>query len=502
MVFDQEMRGASTEQLAVTYSPNHLAYVIFTSGSTGVPKGAMVEHLGMLNNVYAKIPHLSLSADDRIAQTASQCFDISVWQFLTGLICGAEVHIYPDEIARNPIELLAAIERDGITILESVPSLMHGFVDSASPLTSLRWLLPTGEALTPNLAKQWLRTYPHIPLMNAYGPAECADDVAVWPLQTVADADIQHMPIGRPTDNNRLYVLSVTQQLQPVGVAGEIYVAGAGVGRGYLNDPQRSDEVFIKNHLMRHPQHSLEDLAGLDQPHRLYRTGDLARWRADGVLEYLGRTDHQVKIRGYRIELGEIESCLEEHNGVYRTAVVIKPDPRGDNCIVAYYQSQPGVDDIQSELAALITDSLPDYMMPSLFVALDEMPINDNGKIDRHALPDPDFVDIGTEITDPRNDLERQLVELWKEVLKLDRVDIYTSFFVLGGHSLLAIRLHAKVCQSFDVELSLKDLFERNTVAEVAEQIELAQAAALLVGNTDASSTNRNNYTVLEEFQI
>lgn len=488
------------EAFALTYDPQHLAYVIYTSGSTGVPKGAMIEHLGMLNNLYSKIPTLSLTCEDAVAQTASQCFDISVWQFLTVLLCGARVHIYPDDVAHHPAELLKAIERDQVTILESVPSLIQGFLDAEPALSTLRWLMPTGEALSSDLAQRWLSAYPSIPLMNAYGPAECADDVALWPLRTLADAVADPIPIGRPLDNNRLYVLDNLQRLQPVGVAGELYVAGAGVGRGYLNDPQRTEAAFVDNVLLTHPQHKKACIEPLDNPERLYRTGDLARWRSDGVLEYLGRTDHQVKIRGFRIELGEIEACLASHQSVRHAAVVVRQDPRGDNCLVAYYQHQKFSDNdassdsdeiettesLEHALKLAVKASLPEYMLPNRFISLVTMPLNSNGKIDRHSLPEPDFNDSDKTIAEPHTDIERKLVTLWQEVLKIDQVDIHASFFALGGHSLLAAQLHARVCQHFGIELPLRTLFEYNSVAEIAEQIEQRFTAQSLMTNEQA----------------
>ena len=509
IVFDDAIKQRQTEEfnpslsqqptyLQQRYSPDNLAYVIYTSGSTGVPKGAMVEHRGMLNNVYAKISQLCLTSEDVIAQTASQCFDISVWQFLTGLLCGAQIRIYPDDVAHNPSRLLRDAQHHGVTILESVPSLIHSFIELAPPITTLRWLIPTGEALTPDLAKQWLTQYPQIPLMNAYGPAECADDVALWPIRSVEETEVPSIPIGTPTDNNRLYVLSEQGQLQPAGVPGEIYVAGAGVGRGYLNDPERTEAAFVNNFLLAHPQHSDKDIDQLDQPARLYRTGDLGRWRADGALEYLGRTDHQIKIRGYRIELGEVEAAIEAFDAIHLAAALVKTDPRGEQCIVAYYEvisdslsdmtaeGDVGIENLfTDQLRQHIATTLPAYMVPSVLMCLPAIPINDNGKIDRKALPEPNFIQAAQDIAEPRNEIEHRLVELWKEILKIDRIDIHTNFFALGGHSLLAIRLHARVCQSFEVELPLRNVFERNSVAEVAEQIELAKAVEHIANADD-----------------
>ncbi len=504
-------------QFNLTYRPNDLAYVIYTSGSTGVPKGAMVEHLGMLNNQYSKIPTLSLTENDVIAQTASQCFDISVWQFLTALLCGAKVEIYPDEIARHPMALLEAVEKDGVTVLESVPSLIQGFLtqsflDYPKPLSTLRWLMPTGEALSQDLAKRWLQQYPTIPLLNAYGPAECADDVALWPVATEKDTN-DPMPIGQPTDNNYLYVLNDQQKLQPIGVPGELYVAGAGVGRGYLHDEERTAAAFIKNPLLAHPVYrdNPEFVDSLDNSERFYRTGDIARWREDGVLEYLGRTDHQVKIRGFRIELGEIESCLESHNDIRHAAVVVQKDLRGDDSLVAFYEAQLDNDEaltderrstLEASLVVTLKEALPVYMQPSLLIGLAKMPLNNNGKIDRRSLPAADFSQGGAansdkEIAQPRNEMEKTLVDLWQHVLKIEDVDIHASFFELGGHSLLAAQLHARVGQTFAIDLPLRTLFEHNSVAQVAEQVELALAAKSLENSATIDSDDG-----MEEFEI
>ena len=474
--------------LPVTYRTSDLAYVIYTSGSTGLPKGAMVEHLGMLNNVYAKIPLLSLTQDDVIAQTASQCFDISVWQCLTGLICGAKVQVYPDAVAHDPNALLAAVERDKVSILESVPSLIQSFVDIAPALSALRWLMPTGEALTSELAQQWLQRYPRIPLMNAYGPAECADDVAMWPIRTVDEAKVEPMPIGKPTDNNRLYVLNDQLAMQPIGVAGELYVAGAGVGRGYLNDPERTQTAFMDNPLRHHDAHDSENLSRWDQPHRLYKTGDIARWREDGVLEYLGRTDHQVKIRGFRIELGEIESVLQHHTGLKDAVVMARSNERGEPMLVAYVVpseaaikkdiSDPSYpknhDDSESHDALIealklaIKEALPVYMQPAAYSVLESFPLTPNGKVDRKALPDVDFAEQQQTYTAPRNALETQLCEIWQSLLKLERVGIDDNFFELGGHSLLAVRLMTHL-EKLGLNLTLPALFQHPTIRELAQ---------------------------------
>ncbi|HYO59953.1 amino acid adenylation domain-containing protein, partial [Archangium sp.] len=271
--------------------PEHLAYVIFTSGSTGLPKGAMLEHRGMLNHLFAKVEALGLTSADVVAQTASQCFDISVWQFLAALLVGGQVHIIENEVAHEPRPLLERLVESGTSILETVPSLLRAVLDELEgpeggplALSVLRWLIPTGEALPPELCRRWLARYPGIPVMNAYGPTECSDDVTHHPISTPPGSEVVRMPIGRAVANMRMYV--VDRQLRPVplGAPGELCVGGVGVGRGYLRDPARTAEVFVPDPFSGEPSA------------RLYRTGDLVRQLPGGELEFLGRIDHQVKV--------------------------------------------------------------------------------------------------------------------------------------------------------------------------------------------------------------
>ncbi len=448
--------------------PEDLAYVIFTSGSTGTPKGVMVEQRGMLNNIYGKVPSLGLSAADRIAQTASPAFDISVWQFLAAPLLGGTVHILPDPVAHDPARLLAAVEEHAITLLEAVPAVLRSMLEVCPDqvtLPALRWVLPTGEALPPALCRLWFARFPHVPLMNAYGPAECSDDVAFHPITASPPADCVHMPIGRPTANNQLLVLDESLRPVPIGVPGELCVAGVGVGRGYLFDPERTRAAFVP-----HPF-----VPGA----RLYRTGDLGRWRPDGILEFLGRKDQQVKVRGHRIELGEIESRLERHTAVDTTAVLALPDARGDLRLVAYWQPVPGATADAAALAAHLGRTLPPYMVPAIFIALDALPLNPNGKLDRKALATRPlhYADALTpRLVPPRNDTEAQLAVLWAELLALPHVSVHDSFFALGGHSLLATQVISRIRARFHVELPLRALFEHPTLAQLAHAVDLARA--------------------------
>ncbi len=449
---------------------DHLAYVIYTSGSTGVPKGAMVEHKGMLNNIMSKISSLGLTGADVIAQTASQCFDISVWQFMTALLCGGRVHIVADQVAQDPQRLLLYIEEQAVTIVETVPALLQGMLDAEAALgvlpalSRLRWLLPTGEALPAALCRRWLQQYPAVPLLNAYGPAECSDDVAVHAIRFPLPDDLVHVPIGRPIDNIRLYIVNTFMAPVPVGVPGELCVGGVGVGRGYVNDPERTAAVFIP------------DPFSSEAGRRLYKTGDLARYRPDGTIEFLGRRDHQVKVRGYRIELGEIEAQLGYHPDVHDAVVLAREDRPGDKRLVAYVVGHRGRVPDTGALRGFLREKLPEYMVPATFLILEMLPRTPNGKIDRRALPAPDASGLaGHRYVGPRTATEDIITGIWAEVLGLERIGVHDHFFDLGGHSLLATQVVSRLRGAFQVDMPLRTLFDAPTIADLAAAVETAR---------------------------
>ncbi|NMZ05627.1 non-ribosomal peptide synthetase [Pseudomonas proteolytica] len=473
----EDVEGADTNP-GIYSSGDNLAYVIYTSGSTGLPKGVMVEQRGMLNNQLSKVPYLQLSEQDVIAQTASQSFDISVWQFLAAPLFGARVDIVPNTIAHDPQGLLTHVQAQGITVLESVPSLIQGMLaQDHINLDGLRWMLPTGEAMLPALAHQWLLRYPDIGLVNAYGPAECSDDVAFFRVD-LASTRGTYLPIGTPTDNNRLYLLDGALELVPQGAVGELCVAGTGVGRGYVSDPLRTAQVFVP------------DPFGAPGE-RLYRTGDLARRRSDGVLEYVGRIDHQVKIRGYRIELGEIEARLHEQPEVRDAAVGVQEGVNGKHLVGYLVASEaslnPGerLDRIKQRLRA----ELPEYMVPLHWLWLERLPLNANGKLDRKALPALEIGQLHSQdYLAPRSELEQTLATIWAEVLKVEQVGVLDNFFELGGHSLLATQIASRVQKTLQQDVPLRAMFECSTVAELATYIEGLAAKQISAGAVDRLS--------------
>ena len=458
----------SESNLPVRCQPDDLAYIIYTSGSTGTPKGAMLEQRGMLNHLYAKVKDLQLSANDVVAQTAPVSFDISVWQFLVALLVGGRVEIVRDEMAADPAQLLAMVERQGISILEIVPSLLRMMLQdielhgSGKPeLSGLRWLLLTGEALPPQLCHQWLDYYPSIPMMNAYGPTECSDDVTHYAIYQPPQAEMLNLPIGRPVLNTQLYVLDPHLQPVPVGVPGELCVGGIGVGRGYLNQPELTQKVFIPNPFAQ------------EAGSRLYKTGDKARYLSDGNIEFLGRIDDQVKIRGFRIELGEIEAVLGQHPDVREVVTISWEDQPGNQHLVAYVVSKGKSDAISSELRSFLKDKLPNYMIPSAIVSLEKIPLTPNGKVDRRALPAPDFQhSLTTSFVPPHTPTQEVIANLWAQVLGMEKVGIHNNFFELGGHSLLATQVISRLQTEFCVQLPLRRLFEFPTIAELSELIE------------------------------
>ncbi|MGW0845437.1 amino acid adenylation domain-containing protein [Streptomyces sp. NPDC002787] len=440
-----------------------LAYTIFTSGSTGRPKGAMVHRAGMANHLLAKIEDLDLTEADTLVQNAPVSFDISVWQMLAPLLVGGRVRVVDRATAADPERLFPLAAEEGVTVLEVVPSLLRAALDAwdetgATPrLGTLRWLMVTGEALPADLCARWATRFPEIPLINAYGPTECSDDVTHAVLGPGdVPAGRAGAPIGRTVRNTRLVVLD--DELRPVrqGTSGELYVAGAGVGRGYLGDPVRTAAVFVA------------DPYGPPGT-RMYRTGDRVVLHADGRFEFLERRDHQVKVRGHRIELGEIEAALRALDPVQDAAVVVHTDPHGRKSLTAYLVGRD-TDARPETVRELLGRRLPDYMVPARFLVLDVLPLTPHGKVDRKALPAPDFRAPAQGPAAPRGHAEEILTSAMAEVLGRPAVDPDDNFFSLGGDSISAIQVVARARRA-GLTLTARDVFEHRTPAGIAAAV-------------------------------
>jgi amino acid adenylation domain-containing protein len=436
----------------------HLAYVIYTSGSTGKPKGAMIPHRGICNRVLWMLERIGLTADDHVLQKTTFTFDSSVWEFFAPLAVGGPVVLARPDGEKDTGYLVDAIRAQAISVLQMVPSALRALLlePSLPACTSLRYVESVGEALDLDLAREFGRCLPGATLGNFYGPTEASDIATSIDVTGLAEAP-GPVPIGRPIANVRVYVLDHALQPVPIGVAGELYIGGVGVGRGYLNRPELTAERFVAN-----PFATGE---------RLYRTGDLARWRADGIVAFIGRTDHQVKIRGLRVELGEIETALNACDGVRQSVVVVRGDRAGDHRLVAYVE---GRDIDTAALRVALKGRLPDHMVPAAIVPLAALPHLPNGKLDRKSLPDPavGHDPAAKAFVEPRTPIEEALVAIWAEVLGRERVGIHDDFFELGGHSLSATQAMSRMRAVLDADLPLRALFEAPTIAGLSQRVQ------------------------------
>ncbi|WP_122959338.1 non-ribosomal peptide synthetase, partial [Burkholderia pseudomallei] len=433
-----------------------LAYVIYTSGSSGEPKGVMNEHRGVVNRLWWMQQTYALDERDAVLQKTPFSFDVSVWEFFWPLMSGARLVIAKPEGHKDPAYLSELIDRERVTTLHFVPSMLQAFLEdegAARGCGSVKRVMCSGEALPPSLVKRFYRCLPDARLHNLYGPTEAAVDVTAWACD--AEEGGASVPIGRPIANTRIYVLDGYGQPVPRGVAGELYIGGVQVARGYLNRPELTRERFVDDPFV----------AG----GRLYKTGDLARWRTDGSLEYLGRNDFQVKIRGFRIELGEIEAQLAKVAGVRETVVLARDSgsPAGEKRLVAYYTGNADV----AALREQATRHLPAYMVPSAYVRLDAWPLTPNGKLDRRALPAPaDDAYARAEYEAPRGAKEEALAAIWKDLLPVERISRHDNFFELGGHSLLVIGLSEKL-RAAGLHADVRVVYRASTLADLAAHL-------------------------------
>jgi thioesterase domain-containing protein len=420
-----------------------------------------------------------LTPQDRVLQKTPFSFDVSVWEFFWPLIAGAHLIVATPDGHRDSSYLKTLIAEQSVTTLHFVPSMLQAFLAETDlqSCDSLRQVISSGEALDARLsARFFAQAGESAQLHNLYGPTEAAIDVTFWPCQCDCSDDDPQVPIGYPIANTQIYVLDSHLQPVPIGVTGELYIGGVALARGYVNRPDLTAERFIP-----HPYPMREG-------ERLYHTGDLARYRADGALEYLGRTDHQVQLRGHRIELGEIETALRAYPAIEDCVVLLREDEAGDKRLVAYPVVQQGQRLTISELRSYLQDRLPLYMIPSNFVLLAALPRLSNGKVDRRALvltQDMGLTESRTVVA-PRTPVEIALATIWTDLLRLEQVSVSDNFFELGGHSLLAAQLLNRINQQFGTALSLPTLFRIPTIAQVAallqtEMKELNGRASVLV---------------------
>ncbi|MBX3327338.1 MAG: amino acid adenylation domain-containing protein, partial [Nitrospira sp.] len=449
--------GTEEENLLLSVSPDQLAYIIYTSGSTGRPKGVVVTHRTLVTSLHARLQYYPEPAS-RLLLTFSLAFDGSVTGIFWTLLQGGALVIPSETAHRDPAELAGLIERHRVSHVVWVPSLYHAVLGEAlsTQLESLRMVITAGESLPLELLRRHYQLLPHATLYNEYGPTEATVWCSVY--QTTREETGAHVPIGRPIPHMQLYVLDERMQPLPIGVPGELYIAGECLARGYVNNPQLTQERFLANPYV----------AGT----RLYRTGDLARYRADGNVEFLGRIDQQVKLRGYRIELGEIEYVLSNFPGVHHAAVLLREDKRDQHRLVGYMTGESSLREKLELVHRYLVSRLPYYMVPSVVLWLDTMPLNTTGKVNRGALPAPEHTAGHSPArVAPRNQVEESLAELWKSVLEVPEAGIHDHFFEHGGHSLLATQLVSRIREIFEVEVSLPALFERPTIAALAEEV-------------------------------
>ncbi|WP_175999805.1 non-ribosomal peptide synthetase/type I polyketide synthase [Burkholderia vietnamiensis] len=438
---------------------DNLAYMIYTSGSTGRPKGALNTHRAIVNRILWMQHAYALDADDAVLQKTPFSFDVSVWEFFWPLVTGARLVFARPGGQRETDYLVELIERERITTLHFVPSMLRAFLDHPqldAHCASLRRVVCSGEALPHDLQQHCFERL-DVKLYNLYGPTEAAVDVTAWECRR--DDPQRIVPIGRPIANTRIYIVDAQLQPTPIGVPGELLIGGTPVGRGYYNEPDLSAEKFIADPFS-------------DGPHaRLYRTGDLARYRADGNIEFLGRIDHQIKLRGLRIEPGEIEAVLTSHPLVDAAVVALRGVDDGAR-LVAWLCSPHREADVIDAVRTHLRQRLPEYMVPSAFVVVPAFAQLPNGKLDRAHLPEPAD---GVAHVAPGNALEAQLAAIWQEVLGNARIGTTANFFELGGNSLLATKVVARIRRDLHAKLEMRSLFEHPTIASLAKRIAATQ---------------------------
>ncbi|MBD5633972.1 MAG: amino acid adenylation domain-containing protein, partial [Candidatus Eremiobacteraeota bacterium] len=471
-----EEAARSRDAVEPRAEPDDLAYTIYTSGSTGRPKGVMIPHRAVVNYLTWMQSAYQLRPGEAVLQKAPTSFDASVWELFLPLVAGARLVLAPPGSQGDAYELLATLERHAVEIVQFVPSQLEIVLEStgadgARVLAGLRRLFLGGERLPSELLDRFFAACPEAPITNLYGPTEATVYATYWETDATTWRTDATVSLGAPIANVRIYVIDGSGGPAPLGVVGELCIAGVALARGYHNRPELTAERFLE-----------AGRSGVPGE-RLYRTGDLARYRADGTLEYLGRSDTQVKLRGYRIELGEIENALAAQPDVQSAVVLIRADG-ADQQLVAYVIAAAGVTPdaaLVPALRARLREALPEYMIPAAFAWVDAWPLNANGKLDRKALAERVAAPLAPSVfVEPRTATETRLADIWTTVMRRERVGALDNFFDLGGHSILAMRIVSRVQEEFGVRISLAVMFDRPTVAEMAVVVDEAERAPAL----------------------
>ncbi|PFB27750.1 non-ribosomal peptide synthetase [Bacillus cereus] len=453
---NQSLYREEKSNLQICFQPEQLAYVIYTSGTTGVPKGVMVKQKGVVNYInWAKKSYVNGNSDFPLY--SSIAFDLTVTSLYTPLITGNKIIVYEGE--DKSLLMQKIIMENKVDIIKLTPTHLKIFENSDLSNSKIKKLIVGGEELKVEQAKKIYRLFNNeIDIYNEYGPTEATVGCMIYKYNAKKDKGIS-VPIGVPAQNTKLYVLGKNMELLPIGLAGELYVGGDGVGRGYLNKEELTDEKFVPNPYI--------------PDERIYRTGDLARWLPDGNMEYLGRIDHQVKIRGFRIELGEIESQLLRNREIKDVVVIDKEDGCGNKYLCAYVVSEKEVKELN--LRAYLKGILPEYMIPSYFINLKRIPLTLNGKLDRGELPEPNLVEVFNEYKPPRNEIEEALAKAWIDILGVNKVGINDNFYEIGGDSIKAIQISSKL-KNLGLDIRVKDILTYESIGEIAATAQLVKS--------------------------
>ncbi|NWN77335.1 non-ribosomal peptide synthetase [Bacillus sp. (in: firmicutes)] len=458
---DQLHTKDHTTSMKHLINPQNLAYVIYTSGSTGKPKGVMIEHHSVNNLVQGLNERIyqHLNSHLHVALVAPYIFDASVKQIFASLLLGHTLYIVPREASFDAMSLIDFYEKNRINVSDMTPAHVNmlTYINKMERDLALDELIVGGDSLTPELVEGLFEKLPGLKcnITNVYGPTECCVDAASYQIEFGQPAPRPSIPIGRPLFNTQIYIVDKEHNPQPIGIAGEMCISGEGVARGYLNQPELTADQFVD-----HP---------FEPGKKMYKTGDLAMWHPDGNIEFLGRADHQVKIRGYRIELGEVENQLLRHEDIKEAAVLARKDQNQNRYLCAYITAE---EDLTAEaVRQFLEKEIPDYMLPSYIVKLDELPYTSSGKIDRKALPEPGGnLSAGTELEPPRNEIERKLVQIWREILGAEDIGISHHFFASGGDSIKALQIVSRLAR-LNLKLEMRELFAHPKIKDLSKYI-------------------------------